>query len=212
MTGADLVARITGEFDIDVSQALAWLNERYGRMVAESLYRAAKKSLGNTVAGQSNYALPVDVVDIARIRIDESDGTVGLYEPTSLEQLWNIDASRSVLVGTGGLFAEDHQADGTVEVRIYPAPEQAGLAITGLQALQPVALTNTGGSTPIIPAHLHTYLLDGARSDGYDDEGRQDLAAKFEGRFEQGVEKLRRFKNTRTGPGASRVRVAGYDF
>jgi hypothetical protein len=57
--------------------------------------------------------------------------------------------------------------------------------------------------TPIIPAHLHLYLLDGGIADGYENDGRWDLAGNHEARYEAGIVKLRRYKNARLDAGPS---------
>lgn len=181
-------------------------------MVADSLWRAAVKTLGNTVDGTSNYALPTDVVDIKRLKVAYTDGTV-LYNAVGIEELWGVDATTGEVRSGVHVFAEDYQADGTVQVRLYPAPEESGVPILGLQALQPATMTYGGAFTPIIPADIHPYLLDGAFADGYAEvEHRPDLAQYHEQRFEVGVNKLRMRKNSRTGDGPARIAVQGYDF
>lgn len=200
MTFDDIVDRCVEQFDVTQAKAVAWTNERHARMCAEAQFRMAKKSIGTTVAGQSNYALPAEVVDLARIRIDYSDDPV-LYDRVGIEQLWELDTLPGArLTGVGGVFAEDYQADGTVEVRLYPAPDEAGLAITGLQVIQPATLSYGSGSALVVPTDLQPYLLDGVLADGYTQADENlDRAAYHEQRFAEGTERLRRRKNTRLG-------------
>jgi hypothetical protein len=204
----DAVDRLRAQHDVTEPQAVAFLNERLSVMVAESEWLLVTKSLGNTVADQSNYALAAELVDLQAVRITDGDD-VSLYYATSLDALWRTDAGAQESTG----FAIDYQADGDPEIRLAPAPETAGLEITGLYAQQPTVLAYGASSVVPLPADVHTHWLAGGQADCYDLEGRQDLAAKYEARFAEGIVKLRRRKNSR-GDGAASVRMAlrGFDF
>lgn len=205
----DLVARLTSNYDVSQAQAVAFGNERLARMVAESEFLMVTKSLGTTVAGQANYALATDLVDLSAVKIAHSDGTVSLYYGTSLDLLWRQDAGDGCTTG----FALDFQADADVDLRLEPAPETAGETITGLYAQQPTVLAYGSTSVLPVPVDVHTHLLAGCQADCLDLEGRQDLSAKYEQRFLEGVGKLIRRKNSRGDSDAPhRIAVSGWDF
>lgn len=202
MTFDEAVVRLTSQYDVSQAQAVAFLNERLARLIAESEWALVKSSLGTTVAGQSNYQLAAGLVDLQAVRIDNGDDA-SLYYATSLDELWRADVGNGDATG----FAIDYQADGDVEIRLHPAPETAGLEITGLFAQLPTALTYGGGAAVPLPADVHTHWLAGGQADCLDLEGRQDLSAKYEQRFETGILKLVRRKNSR-GDGAAPVRMS----
>jgi hypothetical protein len=204
----EATVRLTSLYDVTQAQAVAFLNERLARMVAESEWLMVTKSLGTTVADQANYALAADLVDLAAVKIVNGDDT-WLYYGTSLDDLWREDAGDGDTSG----FAIDYQADGDPEIRLEPAPDTAGLTITGLYAQMPTVLTYGSSSALPIPVDVHTHLLAGAQADCLDQEGRMDLSAKYEARFEEGIIKLRRRKNSRGDSAApQRMLVGGYDF
>lgn len=204
----EMVTRLTSQYDVTQAQAVAFVNERLARLVSESEFMMVSKSLGTTTANQSNYQLAADLVDLSAIKI-VNGADVSLYYGVSLDDLWRGDAGRGSPTG----FAIDYQADGDPEIRLEPAPETAGLTILGLYAQQPTVLTYGSTATIPVPADVHTHLLAGAQADCLDQEGRQDLAGKYEARFEEGVRKLIRRKNSRGDSVApQRMSVMGWDY
>ena len=204
----EMVTRLTSQFDVTSAQAVAFVNERLARLVAESEFLMVTKSLGTTVADQANYVLAADLVDLSAVKIVNGDDT-WLYYGTSLDDLWRQDAGEGETTG----FAIDYQADGDPEIRLEPAPDTSGLTITGLYAQQPTVLAYGASSVLPIPVDVHTHLLAGAQADCYDLDGRQDLSAKHEQRFQEGITKLIRRKNSRGDSVApQRMSVGGWDF
>src|SRR4051794_21470664 len=67
MTFDDVVNRLLAMFDTDQATAVAIVNERQGQMIAEAEFRLAETNLGNTVAGQSDYNLPLTVEDLTYV-------------------------------------------------------------------------------------------------------------------------------------------------
>jgi hypothetical protein len=202
------VVRLTDEYDVTQATAVAYLNERLDDMLARSEWMMVVKSLGTTVADQANYALAADLVDLAAVKIVNGDDT-WLYYGTSLDDLWREDAGDGDTSG----FAIDYQADGDPELRLEPAPDTAGLTITGLYAQLPTVLAYGSSSVVPLPRDVHRDWLAGGRADCLDKEGRQDLAAKYEAQYEQGIVKLRRRKNSRGDSAApQRMLVGGFDY
>ena len=204
----EATVRLTSQFDVSQAQATAFLNERLARRIAESEWALVKKSLGTTTANVSNYQIPADLVDLQAVRVDNGTDTA-LYYATSLDDLWRADVGARDATG----FALDYQADGDVEIRLSPAPDTAGLTITGLYAALPSTLTYGSSAAVPIPVDVHTHWLAGGQADCYDLEGRQDLSAKYEARCETGIEKLRRRRNSRgDGAAPTRLRLKGWDY
>lgn len=207
MTLDEIVAAVQEQHDATASQAERWTNERHRRMVAESMWRAIEKPIAATVAGQARYPIEDDLVDLRALKV--GDGQYGL---ASQEQLWALkDPSMPARLTGNGVFAPAFDGTGGAYVELYPVPDVAGTAITGLMAYEPAALA--GSDSPIIPVDLHSALLDGVNAEAYVQlDGRWELATPHEQRYEAGIEKLRRRKNSRIGSGPVQAQVQGYHF
>ncbi len=221
MTLEQLIDRITAQFEVTQAQAVAFANERLDRMLAESEYLMVAKSLGTTTADEDTYVLDDGItddqtmVDLSIVKIEDSSGEVTLYKGVGIEDLWHVDAGLAEVTSPPGegVFAIQPQADGDLELRLSPAPEEGSLTILGLWAMIPAALTYDTATALPIPRNVHPNLLDGVRADCYDLEDRQDMAAKMEASFATGVAKLVKLKNSRgDGSGPHRAQVWGYDF
>jgi hypothetical protein len=219
MTFESLVDKLTSQFEVTQPQAVAFVNERLARMVVESEFLVVSKSLGTTTADVSNYVLDTGItddltlVDLSLVKITDSAGDTTLYTGISIEDLWKVDAGQGEIVGDGGVWAIDYQADGDLELRLEPAPEEASLTILGLWAMTPTALTYTAATALPVPVDVHTALLDGAKADCYDLEDNQALSAKMEANFAQGIAKLVKRKNSRGDGGQpKRMQAWGYDW
>ena len=203
MTFDAVVDRILAMFDTDQPTAVSFVNERHKRMIGEAEFRLAEHSLGNTVAGQSDYAL-ADTVEHLRYLLIGADTEP--YIRASEMQMLEIRSGRSSVEDAPGAFSMYFDSAGVEKVRINPTPSTSGTAIFGLAAIDPGDLTYGSSAVLLIPAHLHTYLLDGAIADGYEQvDNRWDLAAPHEQRYEVGIQKSRRFKNARLGSGPTRI-------
>jgi hypothetical protein len=215
VNAVELIDKLVAAFDVDRTTALQYLNDVHRRAVVESFWRPSTVSLGNTVVDQGEYTLPTDVVNLKAVRIVDSEGNTTIYDPASLEEIWSYDGGTGSL--DGAVFAENVSTAGVVQVSLRPAPDTAGLAITGLQALMPAALTDSSGAagTPIIPDDFHLSLLyEGMVAAAYrnPDEAREDMAVTHEERMLGEIERLKARKTQRIGGGPSRMRVWGYDF
>lgn len=211
MTGAELITAVLDEggFDTTRAKALAWLNQRYGEMVAGAKWRKAEVQLFTTVANQGAYSVGDDVVDIDSILVSDPTASTGYapYKRFGARDIFDIKAGTSKLSGPGGIFAPQYTPAGVHQVQLYPVPTTSGLIVTGLVALLPADLTD-GATAPIIPADFHAALRDGAISTGLGllDE-RLDLAAAKEQNFQAAKQDLRRRANSRIGSGPHRIQV-----
>lgn len=233
MTFEQLVDRLTGQFDVSQADAVAVVNERLARMVTEAKSLRAVIAIGTTTATTSRYALPANVAQVYKLVLTDGDtfpeddtlplddtvpgSNANVYEgEVTIEDLWNVSVGTATIGWDHNVFAIEPNADedmNTESVRLYPAPTTSDLGILALVALRPNVLTYASATALPIPVDLHSALLDGARAELYDDEGRQDEAAKMELSFAQGTKDLLRGVNSRgRGSGAHRMRVSGYDF
>jgi hypothetical protein len=210
MTAQQLVDKLMGQFDVDQTTALQILNEAHKRAVADSEFRMSTVSLGNTVANQANYSLSSGIVTLRRVRIYDGSGYT-TYDPVDISALWDLDAGNAT--ADGEVFALDADTSGTLQIRLYPAPTTGGLAITGLQTLEPADLTY-GVNEPIIPADFHMSLLyELAQALAYSqvDERDDQAAAHFTAAAAE-IPRLTGRKNARTTTDRSRLAVFGHDF
>jgi len=232
MTFEQLVGRLTGLFDVTQTRAVDVANERLGMMVAQAQSLRAILSLGVTVADQARYTLPSNVVHVFKVMLTEDEsfpgdnvlppddavpGTdTGVYEGVvSIEDLWDISVGDMDLADDAKVFAVEPNADSdmtTESIRLRPAPSTADLGIIALVALRPAVVTYATATALPIPVDQHPALLDGAKAELFDEEGRQDEAAKHDASFQLGVQALSGAVNKRgKGSGRHRMRVSGYD-
>jgi hypothetical protein len=205
LTFDDVVDRAQ-KYGPEVPQAtiVSFANARLGRMVAEADYRRKVASLGTTVSGTAAYNIASDVIDIRQAWIGSD-----LYERTSYDVVRDLVAGRRDLVGDGGVFAPYDDSSGVPQIVFYPTPSTTGDTITAEESYQSSDLTYGSAAATILPSHLMSYLADGVLADVYDYQAREDMADKYESRFEAGIDKLRRYKNSRVGSGPGRISLRG---
>lgn len=205
--------RDQGGFDssssnVSAATILSWVNQRYRDLVAKSKWRKAMLALGPTVAGQAQYAIPENVVDVLSLRVDSSRP----WGRTNVDGLWQLTASTSYLTGPApGVFVPNFEADDDQVIELWPVPETAGLDIDALCALLPAALELA--DTPRVPEDFHESIVDGAIGMGMEriDE-RHDEAKPFNEKFDAATKELARRQSSRVGSGPTQIRVAGRHF
>jgi hypothetical protein len=175
-------------------------------MIAESDYRRKVTELTTTVADQQAYDLPASVIDVRKAWIAGAR-----YDWVSYDDMVELENDRLWLTTDGtsptGVVTATDDTSGNPVLRFYPAPDSSGDTITIEESFQGTDIAYGGGATSIIPAHLVPRLLDGAVAEAYEASGRIDLAQAHEERYEDGIDKLRRFKNTRGGSGPVRIQL-----
>lgn len=215
MTFEALVDRLVAQFDVTQAQAVAIANERLSQMAVESTAIRAIISLGTTTSGTSSYTLASNVAKILKAQVPYTAGTTVYEGSETLENLWDVDAGLAEAPDDAAwvVIEPDTDTDATTDkFRLYPTPGESGKTISGLVALRPAALTYVTATVIPIPVNAHAALLDGAKAELYDDEGRQDEAAKLEASFQDGIRVLKKEVTSRgKGSGRHRIRVAGYD-
>lgn len=216
MTFESLVDRLVSLFDVSQTRAVDVANERLQRMcaAAENI-KALRTNLGPTVANQASYALAVDIVQVYRVRVAYTSGTVTFAGSGSLDDIWDLEDGNARVEDGTNFYVIEPDADGTGttgNLRLYPTPTVSGAAISAIVAVIPAALTYGSATALPIPLDVHEHLLAGCKAELSDEDERQDNSAKWESVFEAGVKRLEKRENSR-GKGTDRHRmgVVGYD-
>lgn len=206
-TVAGLVDTVRSEasFDIAPDKALAWLNRRHKAMVTEARALRFTASL-TTVAGQRDYVLPGDLVEIEEVSV------AGVVYGRG----WHTDLAAGaqgylVLSGTGGIVTSEETSTGAPEIALFPTPTQGGQPILVRAIWAPSDLSTQDDSTLRVPGRFIDGLISGAIATGLKrQEFRPDLAQAFEDEFASAVEQWRRQVARRyRGTGPAVIRVAG---
>lgn len=214
MTFEALCDKIVAGFDVTQQQAVDAANERLSTMVTKAESLRAIISLGTTVASQQSYSLASNVVKVFKVWIDFTAGTQTYDGAATIEEFIDLAANLATTNGNWYVTEPDADADmNTENLRIWPAPSEAGKTINGLVALRPATLTYTSNTTIPIPIDQHPALLDGVRAELSEGEGRQDQAPLWEQSYAAGIEEIKEEENSRAkGSGHHRMRMRGYDF
>jgi hypothetical protein len=215
MTFEQLCDRLTSLFDVSQSRAVEVSNERLSRMVGEAKSLRSLVNIGTTVASQATYALAATIVQVYRVSVPYSSGTVTYAGTETLDMLMDITSGTAESRYEQAFYAVQPDADAlqtTNNLYLSPAPSEAGKTITGICAILPATLTYASATALPIPLDLHTRLLAGCKAELSDEESRQDEAAKHEAVFEFGVRKLEaRANSLARGSDRHRMRLVGYD-
>jgi hypothetical protein len=210
---ADVVEQLTSAqaagFDLRGKQPELLAIEAVKRFAAKSHWVKAELTLGPTVAAQTVYTLPGQVVKLLDLLYGESTP----YQAKSIRDLWDLKSGRAELVESeylGGIFAERFSADGTLkQFEIFPAPEEGGEALTGLASIVPPDIT-LETALPF-PEDKRRAVVDLAKAIAYEDtdEGFEP-ATYFEKRANAEAESLFLLGNARIGSGPYKIPVAGH--
>lgn len=178
-----------------------WVNSAYRKMVVRSKWRKAQVELATTVADQAEYALPETVEDIEEGILVGSEP----WDRVGQHTLWHLKYGTDR--ASGGVWAPDYDDDGTKQIELYPAPEEAGVSISALGVLAPPVLEDDGDA-PIVPSDFHDAIVDGAIATGLRriDE-RIGEADSFDTRFNSEIEGLRRRGIAQLSSGPAVIRV-----
>lgn len=193
-----------GQFDASSDQALAWLDARHKTMVARSRCYRRTLSIGSTVDGQRDYALPGELVELLQVNVGGID--VPKARSTDLSPL--TQGTYALVDAEGSIFAPDEDSAGALEIAFYPIPDTSGKPILVRGAFLPPDLDIGDNTTVKVPADFHDRLVNGALATALERlENRLDLSATHDGKFDQGCEELRKRVSRRyRGPGPARIR------
>lgn len=202
--------RSEGNFDVTEPQALGWLNAAHRLLVVRSTYLRKRLEVGPSVAGQANYVLPPEVVQIREVLVGGIPFGTGKHSDIAADgQGW------LTLCGpTGsGVTAPDSDAAGVDQLSLVPAPSSAGLTIQVYAVCRPPALNVADDSTLKVPAEFDEAIINGALATGLAREAmRPDLAAQFRPLFDAScTELLKQARRRYRGPGPTQIRISGYN-
>lgn len=221
---ASLQSAIVDEanFDVTPTQALVWLNRSWRRMVGESRAFRQWLSFGQTVAGQSFYAVAgvQGVLEMYALVLGgephkgEWAGTFPYARGRRGDSLADLQGrlwwSHR---GDVGLFEPNVGLTGDRGVNLIPTPSETGVQIYGFCAVTPPDLTadSNGNSTLEMIAgreEISEGLIAGALAIGYSREGNVPLADRSENVFERDRAKLERTTRRRfRGPSPVSIRM-----
>lgn len=197
---ATLLTQIRDEagFDVTETQALRWLNARHRKMIARSRCLRATLSVGTTVADTGSYPLNTDVVAVYQVQVGG----------TAYSRIGRDDAAASGRLLISNSFYANADGSGTIELTLYPAPTEAGAAITAFAAILPPDLD--ADDYPLVPIDFQDALVEGAIATGMARDIEQvGIADRFEDRFDRACEELRRRTNSQVAGGSVQMRVVG---
>ena len=199
--------RRAGGIDADPGQVGGWLNERHQTMCVRANWSKALAVIGETVIGESRYALPETLTEIHELRVGSSP-----FKRTGTQSLWDLQGNRVYASGSGGFYSPIFSVSGDPQLELYPAPSEEGLTIEALATVRP-AVMNEAHQSPVVPVDFHRPIVEGAMADALAllDE---NLAAadRYEARYDIAVEELRRRQNRRFGGGPHFAQIEGVHF
>lgn len=205
---AKLMAAVTtqGELDVPGAMVLDWLSGRQALMCSRSRCLRRRLVIGSTVANQSSYAVPKQVVQILEVQVA---GVV--YGSGRHSDISNFAQNRLWIWGPGGIAMRDADVEGDDELALVPPPPQDGLPIEVYAACRPGPIVEGDDSTVRIPEEFYDALVDGAIALGLQrTESRGDIAAEFAARFESACAELLKQVNKRyKGSSPAQIRVEG---
>lgn len=194
------------QFDVTSDAALAWLDRRHKKMVVRARAYRKSVSVGPTVSGTSDYALPTDLVEVLEVSVGGLPYGRGTHTDLAYgAQGW------LVLDGIGGIVSSEETASGGAEIALYPTPTTNGTAITVRGVFRPASLTVGVDTTILVPDEFLDSLVSGAIATGLArQEYRPDLAQSFEQDYESACEEWRRQLRRRyRGAGPTPIRIRG---
>lgn len=205
---ADLVTDVIddGNFDVDSTRALRWLNGRHRAMVVKARSLNKTVEIGPSQVDVAEYPLPADVIQIRQVVLNGKPiGQITAEDRAAGQAGW------LTLSGAGVALAPAEDASGGKEVAIYPAPDLAGLSILLRAACRPGELVLGDDSTLVVPTEFHDGLVAGAIATGLlRTEQRPDLAANHEGVYQAHSEEYRlQTARLYRGAGPAFIRIAG---
>lgn len=206
-TTSDLVSQLRDEIGFDVSGGdstlLGWLNSRHRRMVVDSrCYRRRTVISGGTVAGQADYVLPPDVLEVGAVEVDGAP-----YDRARRQDVELAKVSLAVFVGPSGVVAQGANGASAEVLSFYPAPDTGGLEISLLGPVRPPELSTSPVVNPVVPAEFFEGLVHGAAAVGLRrTDSRHDEANQYEQHYLSEIERLRKLVRRRWG-GVARIQI-----
>jgi hypothetical protein len=182
----------------------AWVSTQINEALARSKFRKQMREIGPTIAGQSQYAVPSDVVDMRYAVIAGR-----IWRVVSMDDFIDLKVGlRSRRAGVPGVIAASFEADADAVIDLYPTPDQGAQTITAVVAVTVGDLTDETKELPL-PLDVQSRIaIDGAIGLGHQRlEEDAESAAPYLQRFEEGVAMLSKRTNTRIGSGPGQIQI-----
>lgn len=195
-----------GSFDVTEARILKWLNEAHRKLISRSTVLRKRLEVGPSVAGQANYELPDEVVQIREVLVGGRAYGTGRHSDISVGSYLLID-------GTGGVTAQDSTPGGAAQIALIPAPPEDGLSVQVYAVCRADDLVVGDDTTIGSPEEFDEDLIAGAIATGLAREAmRPDLAVPFRQQHEGAcTELLKQTRRRYRGPGPTQIRVEGYN-
>lgn len=204
---ADIVTAVRDAVG-DVTEAKA---QRYVLQGARLLNSRARWStvsdtIGTTTADQAAYTVTSSIIDLEAVLVDGSP-----YSPISPSFYDELSSSRSSVIGAQ-YYVFDYTSAGAPQVRLFPVPDESGLAITG-RWVKDLASPTWASDDPPFPTDFDLALENIAIAIGKarEDEELPD-ADWFEARFREEVGQLMARKRWRGSKGPVQIGISGFHF
>lgn len=201
------VVKDQGGFDVARTMVDGWVNEVYREVVAASGWLVATIVLDTTIAGQSTYEMPDDLIEVEAIRV----GSSASYQRVTTSQMWQLESGDSRTASGVPVFSQDFDAGGNRVIKLWPAPDTTDETIYGRASKLPDDLSGT--QTPVVPSDMHGRLAAGAIALGRAriDE-REDQAQYYEQKVAEAATALRLRKRSQVAGEGDRLAIEFVDF
>ncbi len=199
-----------GNFDVTEAAALRWATQAHRLLCVRSLCIRKRLDIGPTVAEQSNYELPVELLQIKEVTVAGVPFGTGKHPDiagNALHYIWITGYP-----GTG-VTAPDSTPGGAEQIALVPTPSESGLPINVYCVCRPGQLVVGDDTTLGCPVEFDDTVIAGAIATGLEREAmRPDLAASYRQTFEAGcTELLKQVRRRHRGPGPTTIRIHGYN-
>jgi hypothetical protein len=99
---------------------LGWLQAIYDDALAETHWRRVTKELGPTVAGQQEYAVTAEVLQVKSLRVNGSRTWLRI----TTEEMFELEGGNGAWKGAPGVFSPNFEADADTAVELAGIPPQ----------------------------------------------------------------------------------------
>ena len=204
---ADIVSAVREAVgDATEPQAQRWVLQASRLLNSRARWSSVSDTIGTTTAGTSAYSVTSSIIDLEAVLVDGSP-----YQPISPGQYDQLSSGRSTVVGAQ-YYVFEYTSAGAPQIRLFPTPDESGLAITG-RWVKDLATPTWASDDPPYPTDFDYALENMAIAIGKArlDEELAD-ADWFEARFREEIGQLMARKRWRGSKGPVQIGVSGFHF
>lgn len=186
-----------------------WVRQAVNEALSESKWRKQRREIGPTVAGQAQYVVPEEVVDVETLRV--GGGRAWALIP-SVGELWEIQSGNGYFRNAPGGFLGTFEPDADSVIELWPVPTESDLPIEALCAIGLSENEFLGfglvSHIPLPEDLARPIAVNGAVAIGLRLlENRHEDAAAHDALKDKAVATLKRRANSRIGSGPSFIPV-----